>query len=80
MEKEDTIQVKPFVFCRDVQRPHVLLNASSQNNECLTTSNWVNEQQMDVLYLWYSVKGAQLMPSGKQKRVIAFSVFSSSSL
>merc|ERR1739838_142418 len=29
--------------------------------------------------LWYSVNGAQLMPSGKQNRVIALSVFSSSS-
>lgn len=32
-----------------------------------------------ILYLWYSVKGAQLMASGKQNRDIAFRVFSSSS-
>lgn len=29
--------------------------------------------------LWYSVRGAQLMPSGKQNKVMAFNVFSSSS-
>lgn len=67
--------------CSDVHKLNYILIASPPKKD---TGRVIKQKSTTVVEsltdLWYSVKGAQLIPSGKEKSVIAFSSFSSSSI